>query len=114
MVYRDSIIAEPNPAIRVKSRSIVRGGGWELTIDERVYKFREDPTLLARRLKGWSAFLFKEFLPRARLLTRRRSPQGDRLLRQKVTACPECRRTFLGLAGEIGLTAVPPAVEGVE
>ena len=114
VVYRDSIITGPNPAIRVKARSIVRGGGWELTIDERVYKFREDPTLLARRLKGWSAFLFKEFLPRARLLTRRRSPQGDRLLRQKVTACPECRRTFLGLAGEIGLTAVPPAVEGVE
>ena len=47
-------------------------------------------------------------------LTRRRSPQGDRLLLQKVTACPECRKTFLGLAGEIGLTAVPPAVEGVE
>jgi hypothetical protein len=31
-----------------------------------------------------------------------------------VTACPECRKTFLELAGEIGLTAVPPAVEGVE
>ena len=104
----------PNPAIRVRARSLVRGGGYELTIDEQVYKFREDPTLSARRLKGWALFLFKEFLPRARLLTRRQSPQGDRLLRQKVTSCPECRKAFLGLAGEIGLTQVPPAVEGVE
>ncbi len=113
VVYRESVITGPNPAIRVKARSLVRGGGYEMTIDDRVYKFRDDPTLLVRRLKAWSLFLFKEFLPRARLLTRRRSPQGDRLLLQKVTACPECRKTFLGLAGEIGLTAVPPAVEGV-
>jgi hypothetical protein len=114
IVYRDTVITGPNPAIRVRARSLVRGGGYELTIDDQVYKFREDPTLLARRLKGWALFLFKEFLPRARLLTRRQSPQGDRLLRQKVTSCPECRKAFLGLAGEIGLTQVPPAVEGVE
>lgn len=114
VVYRETVIADPNPVIRVKARSPVRGGGYEMTIGERVYKFRDDPTLLVRRLKAWSLFLFKEFLPRARLLTRRHSPQGDRLLLQKVTACPECRKTFLGLAGEIGLTAVPPAVEGVE
>jgi hypothetical protein len=114
VVYRDTVIAEPNPTIRVKARSLVRGGGYEMTIDDRTYKFHEDPTLLVRRLKAWSLFLFKEFLPRARLLTRRQSPQGDRLLRQKVTACPECRKAFLVLAGEIGLTAVPPAVEGVE
>lgn len=114
VVYRESVITEPNPTIRVRAKSVVRGGGWEVTIEDRVYKFREDPSLLVRRLKAWSLFLFKEFLPRARLLTRRRSPQGDRLLRQKVVGCPECRKTFLGLAGEIGLTAVPPAVEGVE
>jgi hypothetical protein len=114
VVYRESVITGPNPVIGVKARSLVRGGGYEMTIDDRVYKFRDDPTLLVRRLKAWSLFLFKEFLPRARLLTRRHSPQGDRLLLQKVTACPECRKTFLELAGEIGLTAVPPAVEGVE
>jgi hypothetical protein len=114
VVYRDTVITDANPTIRVRARSIVRGGGFEMTIGERVYKFRDDPTLLVRRLKAWSLFLFKEFLPRARLLTRRRSPQGDHLLLQKVMACPECRKAFLGLTGEIGLTAVPPAVEGVE
>jgi hypothetical protein len=113
VVYRDTVITGPNPAIRVRARSLVRGGGYELTIDDQVYRFREDPTLLARRLKGWALFLFKEFLPRARLLTRRTSPQGDRLLRQKVASCPECRTAFLGLAGEIGLTQVPAAIEGV-
>jgi hypothetical protein len=114
VVYRDVVITDPHTPIRVRARSLVRGGGYELTIDERVYKFREDPTLLARRLKGWTAFLFREFLPRARLLTRRRSEQGDRLLLQKLTSCPECRKTFLGLTGEIGLATLPAAVDGVE
>ena len=109
IVYRDSVITEPDESIRIRSRSIVRGGGYEMAIGERVYKFREDPTLLARRLKGWAEFLFEEFLPRARMLTRRRSPEGDRLFLQKAVTCPECRKVFLGLTGEIGFTAVPPA-----
>lgn len=114
VVYRETVIATADPVLRVRARSLVRGGGYELTVEDQVYRFREDPTLLARRLKGWAQFLFREFLPRARLLTRRRSPHGDRLLSQKVIVCPECRRAFLGLAGEIGLTSVPPALEGVE
>ena len=114
VVYRDSVITRADPTIRVRARSLIRGGGFELTIEDRAYTFREDPTLLARRLKGWAAFLFIEFLPRARMLTRRRSEHGDRLLLQKAASCPECRKTFLGLTGEIGLAAVPPANEGVE
>lgn len=109
IVYRDSLITDPEENIRIRSRSLNRGGGHELTIGERVYKFREDPTMLARRLKGWAEFLFEEFLPRARMLTRRRSQEGDRLFLQKAVTCPECRRVFLGLTGEIGFTAVPPS-----
>jgi hypothetical protein len=114
VVYRDTVITRPDPTIRVRARSLVRGGGFEMTIDDHVYRLRDDPTLLARRLKGWSAFLFREFLPRARMLTRRRSELGDRLLVQKAINCTECHKTFLGLTGEIGMTAVPPANEGVE
>jgi hypothetical protein len=114
VVYRDTVITRPDPVIRVRARSLVRGGGFEMTIDDHVHRLRDDPTLLARRLKGWAAFLFREFLPRARMLTRRRSEHGDRLLTQKAISCPECRKTFLGLTGEIGLTAMPPANEGVE
>jgi len=109
IVYRDSVITERDERIHIRSRSIVRGGGHEMTIGDRVYKFRDDPTLLARRLKGWAEFLFEEFLPRARVLARRRSEQGDRLFLQKAVTCPECRKVFLGLTGEIGFTAVPPA-----
>jgi len=109
IVYRDSLITEPDENIRIRSRSLVRGGGHEMTIGDRVYKFREDPTLLARRLTGWAEFLFEEFLPRARMLTRLRSQEGDRLFLQKAVTCPECRRVFMGLTGEIGFTAVPPA-----
>jgi hypothetical protein len=114
VVYRDAVITDPDTPIRVRARTLVKGGGWELTIGERVYKFREDPTLLARRLKGWALFLFIEFLPRARMLIRRRSEHGDRLLSQRLSACPECGKTFLGLAGEIGLENVRVAAEAVE
>lgn len=105
VVFRDELITRDTP-IRTRAKSLVRGGGYELTVGDRVFKFREDPTLLARRLKGWSAFLFDEFLPRARLLARRRSAEGDRVIGQKAVGCPECGTTFLALAGEIGLPAV--------
>jgi len=111
VVYRDTVITDLATAVRVKVKSLVRGGGYELTVGDRAFRFEEDPTLLARRLKGWSEFLFEEFLPRARMLVRRRSPQGERLLLQKATTCTECRKTFLGLTGEIGLTALTAAVE---
>jgi putative ribosome biogenesis GTPase RsgA len=109
VVYRDVVITDPDTPIRVRARTLVKGGGYELMVGDRVFKFRDDPSLLGRRLKGWAEFLFHEFLPRARVLTRRRSPHADRLLLQKSATCPECARTFLGLAGEIGLPAVPPA-----
>ncbi len=114
VVYRDVVITHPRIPIRVRARSLVRGGGFELTIGEELFRFREDPTLLARRLKGWAEFLFDEFLPRARLLVHRRSAIGDHLLTQKATTCIECRRTFAGLVGEIGLTAIAPANEAIE
>ena len=114
VVYRDLVIADPQTPMRIRARSLVRGGGYELTVLDRVLRFRDDPTLLARRLKGWAEFLFAEFLPRARLLARRRSEIGDHLLTQKATTCPECRRTFAGLVGEIGLTQIAPANDVVE
>jgi hypothetical protein len=113
VVYRDLVITDPRMPMRVRARSLVRGGGYELTVGDRLFRFREDPTLLARRLKGWAEFLFNEFLPRARVLIHRRSEIGDSLLMQKATTCGECRRTFAGLLGEIGLTAIAPANEGV-
>lgn len=114
VVYRDAIISDPDTRIRTRAKSLVRGGGYEMSIGERVFKFREDPAVLAHRLRSWAGFLFNEFLPRARLLTRRRSAHGDRLLGQKAAQCVECRRSFLGLTGEIGLAELPPANEGVE
>jgi len=110
VVYRDAIIDHPRTAIRVRTRPAVRGG-FELSIGERLFKVQDDPTQLVRRLKGWTEFLFEEFLPRARQLIRRRSPHGERLLLQKATKCTECEKTFLGLTGEIGLATMPAAVE---
>ena len=108
VVFRDELVTRDTP-VSVKAKSLLRGGGYELSVGDRVFKFRDNPTFLAQRLKGWAEFLFDEFLPRARMLGRRRSGEGDRLIAQKSVACPECRHAFLALAGEIGLKAVPPA-----
>ncbi len=113
VVYRDVVIDRRRTPIRTRAKSILRGGGFELIVGDRTFKFRDDPENLARRLRGWSAFLFDEFLPRARMLTRRRSTEGDRLISQKAITCPECRTTFLGLAGEIGLKSVPASGDSV-
>jgi hypothetical protein len=83
-------------------------------VGDRVFKFRDDPTLLAHRLRAWALFLFVEFLPRARLLTRRRSEHGERLLSQRACTCPECGKGFLGLTGEIGLATLPASSEAAE
>jgi hypothetical protein len=107
VVFRDTVITDADTRIASRPRPLLKGGGYELMIDEVVFRFREDPTLLARRLKEWCRFLFDEFLPRARLLNRRRSAHGDRLLTQKAVQCTECGKTFLGLTGDIGLPSVP-------
>ena len=114
IVFRDVLVDDPETHIRVRSRNILRGGGHELAIGGQTLKFRGDPSLLAKRLQGWASFLFDEFLPRARLIGRRRSPEGDRLIGQTTVTCSECSMSFLGLAGEIGLAAVPTANEDVE
>jgi hypothetical protein len=108
VVFRDELLTRDTP-VQVKARSLIRGGGYELSVGDRAFKFRDDPTPLAQRLRAWAEFLFDEFLPRARVLGRRRSAEGDALIGQKSVTCPECRHAFLALAGEIGLKAVPPA-----
>ena len=114
VVYRDVVITDPDIPIRVRARNLVKGGGYELTVGDRAFRFREDPTPLAHRLRGWALFLFIEFLPRARLLARRRSEHGERLLSQRACTCPECGKAFLGLTGEIRLATLPAGSEGVE
>src|SRR5262245_1819755 len=113
VVYRDLVITDPDVPIRVRPRPPGRTG-YELLVGDRVFKFRDDPALLAQRLRAWAFFRFGEFLPRARLLTRRRSEHGDRLLSQRACTCPECGKAFLGLTGEIGLATLPASSEGVE
>ena len=111
VVFRDTIVRSGNVDIRVRVKPTNKGSGFELIIDDEKHAFADDPVVLAQRLRAWTQFLFEEFLPRARLLGRRRSARGDRLIAQKAAVCAACRQQFLALRGEIGLTPIPAADE---
>lgn len=112
IVYRESILKDTRTRMEVVPRSKLMGGGYELKIGDARYPFREDPSLLVKRLKAWAAFLFDEFLPQARLIRDRQSAQLDRLLVSKLVECPECKRHFLGITGDLGRPSVRGSLAG--
>lgn len=104
VVYRDLVIKDPAAAISIKGRSFP--SGWDLLVGRQKLSFRAEPTLLARRLKGWTRFVFQELRPAAEALKNRRSPDKIApLMKQKTLLCPECGSPFLALRGEVGLLA---------
>jgi hypothetical protein len=106
VVYRESVITHPRTRIDILPRATLLGGGYDLRIGDARYPFRDDPTLLVKRLKAWATFLFNEFLPQARLIRERQTAQLDTLLLPKLVACPECQRPFVGIAGDLGRSSV--------
>ena len=52
VVYRDVVITDPRIPIRVRARSLVRGGGFELTIGERVVSLPRRPDALGTKAQG--------------------------------------------------------------
>jgi hypothetical protein len=105
VVYRDIVIRDPETVIAVKGKAI---GKFELQIGKTKLIFEEEPALLARRLQGWTRFLFRELLPAAKDLADRGTPAKLMPLRkQKTLICPECGNSFLALRGEVGILAEP-------
>lgn len=88
--------------LRLRQRSILRGGGYELYIDEQIYRFKNSPLRLKERLEFWRDFLFGKLRPASRHVERR-SGKRDVLLNSHLITCPECRTAFLGIIGQIGL-----------
>ncbi|MCX7665265.1 MAG: hypothetical protein N2112_06960 [Gemmataceae bacterium] len=87
---------------RVRQRSVLRGGGYDFYIDEQIYRFKNSPLRLKERLEFWRDFLFGKLRPASRHVERH-SGKRDVLLNPHLVTCPECRTTFLGIIGEIGL-----------
>jgi hypothetical protein len=110
LVYRDGVLKERPAAVEVKARLL--RGGYELTAGPARWTFRADPTALARRLEAWSDFLFGEFLPQVDAVLGWHSDEPrERLLVQRVVACPECGEGFLRRTGDVGISLERQAPE---
>ena len=104
VVYRDAVLSDPRLDVEVKLRGLWQGGGYELVAGPLKLTFRQEPTLLARRLRGWVRYLFRDFLPKVDTVLHLHAPERlGKLLKQKEVVCPECWRAFLAQRGEVGL-----------
>ena len=104
IVYRDIVVSDPKTPITVRAKSLLNGGGYELSIGKERLHFKQEPALLARRLRGWVRYLFRDLLPGAIEWTEKSAPAKLRpLMLQKTIACPECGETFYPLRGEVGI-----------
>ncbi|MCC6420183.1 MAG: hypothetical protein IT429_18260 [Gemmataceae bacterium] len=94
-----------------------REGGFVLTVGRHRFRFEDDPTGVAERLRGWLPWYFREFLPRVPPASEWRAPQAtqQRAARNAV-ACPECRCLLVPCVGAVGIAveegaAIPAAHE---
>ncbi|WP_238537547.1 hypothetical protein [Zavarzinella formosa] len=103
IIYRESVLSGMEDRLVIRARTGI-GGGYDLVVNNHRYSFKKEPTNLLNRLKAWRSFLFNEFLPRADMLQNRHSDLGDRFQNRHRRQCNACRRQFIGLPGEMGLT----------
>jgi hypothetical protein len=101
--YRDKLLTEPLSDREVTPRAVWQGGGFELRLGSFRWTFRHDPKAVGRKLAGWTAYLFRDFLPGVDAAMKgRREGALEKLLAGQTTACGVCGRTFFPRIGEIG------------
>ncbi|HTK78278.1 MAG TPA: hypothetical protein VL371_23660 [Gemmataceae bacterium] len=98
LLYRSALVHDPDTPIDSRRTP----GGYELIIGRQALPCRADPEDLARKLRRWTAYYFKEFLADVEAVLRRRSADVERLLRPLTVTCPKCGTQFLGRRGRIG------------
>ncbi|HEY8503847.1 MAG TPA: hypothetical protein VIL46_04655 [Gemmataceae bacterium] len=104
VAYRDALLTCDDLPVRVRTRPIWQGGGFELTAGSFRKQFRSDPSLLARRLEGWLTYLYRHFLPKVDSELARHAPgKLAAVLRQKMAYCPECGQPFLRRRHDVGM-----------
>jgi hypothetical protein len=98
LIYRGALVHDPGTPIDSRPAP----GGYELLIGRSQLPCRADPEELARKLRRWAAYYFKEFLSDVEAVLQRRSADAERLLDPLTVACPGCGTQFLGRRGQIG------------
>ena len=104
VVYRQLVLKPKKMEISVKAPTS-RRDGFILQIGNQEFPFRTDPSLIASRLRAWTQFLYRDFLPQVSQILERRSMRVlQRIVYQKRILCPECQQPSISVPGEIGLT----------
>jgi len=103
MVIGELVIRDAPDTIAVRRRDTWRGGGYELCIDARRLSFAHDPDELADRIRRWSAYWFREFLPQVdHVLKYRATAHLTELLRPTMGECGLCRQRHAVVPGGFG------------
>jgi hypothetical protein len=105
LVFMDRLFPQLPLTIEVLSRHMFRDKGFELVLDNHVFKFPEEPEALARKLERLFRFWDQDIGPRIQGVMRWRSPVVSKSLRaQNAVGCPECHKPVLARRGEVGIS----------
>jgi hypothetical protein len=103
VVFQETLFTEAPRTIELKSRRDFDGIEYELLIGAYRFRLVNDPAALVGRLDRWFRFLFGEFFPQVAAVHAWQAPQGSKSSQfHEVVACPECRRSLLPRAGDVG------------
>lgn len=98
LLYRNVLLHNCDTPVDVREDH----GVFELAIGGNRIPFRGDPGELARRLRRWSAYYFKEFQPQMDAILLGPSLKARQLIEELMVTCPECGTALLGRGGDKG------------
>lgn len=106
MVFRDAVLREPPTEVKIRACEEWRGGGYEARFGQHRLRFNEPPGAVIDKLKNWSDFFLRDFLPQCEGVLKYRA--GERLqsvLGPAIMRCPACSKNVIPLPGQVAVTA---------
>jgi hypothetical protein len=113
IAVEDTLFTEPVRTIDVQTKRVAAGERHVLTLGEHRFVFRGDADEVVRQVDQWFRYYFNEFVAQTMEVYRWRSPHVAAILRAWGTVpCPECQRTLVARAGEVGIALEPAGDRG--
>ncbi|HEV3263045.1 MAG TPA: hypothetical protein VG013_39795 [Gemmataceae bacterium] len=103
LIFQGQLFREPPRRAEIKPNVRNRQGAYELLLDNRSFRFADDPEQLLDRLERWFRYYFQEFLPEVAAVHGWQAPNAPSLTTQVAVRCPECRRAMLTRPGEMAV-----------
>jgi hypothetical protein len=106
IVFQDELFPEPPHRMDVHYDLSGPEVSYELRIDASRFRYPIHPGALIRRLERWFEYYFHEFTPQvAEVHAWRSFGMAGNLRLEEMVTCPECRRPFWMVPGDVGLPA---------